>query len=147
MGQWDDSLGTWVDVGDSSLDSGRIRTLDALLPVLVENDASIISRVNADLRDPSAFGGATGPLGVHRAEPTFAARTYWRGPAWPQLTYLFWVAALRHDRAEDARALGDMLVRGAMTSSWAEYWDGSDGTGLGAAPQSWSALAAVVLGD
>jgi glycogen debranching enzyme len=81
---------------------------------------------------------------VHRDEPTFASRTYWRGPAWPQLTYLFNVAAARHARDDDARALAGMLTRGAVTSTWSEYWDADDGTGLGAAPQSWAALAAVV---
>jgi len=38
-----------------------------------------------------------------------------------------------------------MLVRGAVESSWAEYWDPDDGTGLGASPQSWAALAALVV--
>ena len=147
MDRWDSTLGTWVDAGDSVADSGRVRSLDALLPVLVATDPSIVERVIDDLCDGSAYGGATGPVGVHRAEPTFAARTYWRGPAWPQLTYLFWVAAVRHRNLDAAAALSTMLVRGAVVSSWAEYWDGSDGTGLGAAPQSWAALAAVVLGD
>jgi glycogen debranching enzyme len=112
--------------------------------VLVATDKSVIEGVFTNLRDEAAFGGACGPAGMHRDEPTFESRTYWRGPAWPQLTYLFWVAARRHDRAEDARAFAAMLTRGALASSWAEYWDASDGTGLGAAPQSWAALAAVV---
>ncbi len=144
LAQWDEQLGTWVDTGDSASDSGRTRSLDALLPVLVATNQSVIERVFTDLRDEAAFGGACGPAGMHRDEPTFESRTYWRGPAWPQLTYLFWVAARRHDRVEDARAIAAMLTRGALASSWAEYWDASDGTGLGAAPQSWAALAAVV---
>jgi glycogen debranching enzyme len=144
LGQWDEQLGTWVDTGDSASDSGRARSLDALLPVLVATDEPAIERVFDSLRDEAAFGGACGPAGMHRGEPTLEARTYWRGPAWPQLTYLFWVAARRHGRAEDATAFGGMLTRGALASSWAEYWDASDGTGLGAAPQSWAALAAVV---
>ena len=126
------------------MDSGRVRSLDALLPVLVATDQAVIERVFAYLRDATAFGGATGPAGMHRDEPTFEARTYWRGPAWPQLTYLFWVAARRHGREDDAREFANTLTRGALQSSWAEYWDASDGTGLGAAPQSWAALAAVV---
>ena len=144
LAQWDEQLGTWVDTGDSASDSGRARSLDALLPVLVATNQSVIERVFTNLRDEAAFGGACGPAGMHRDEPTFESRTYWRGPAWPQLTYLFWIAARRHDRAEDARAIAAMLTRGALASSWAEYWDASDGTGLGAAPQSWAALAAVV---
>lgn len=143
-GRWNDQIGTWIDAGDSALDSGRVRSLDALLPVLVESNDAVIERVFVDLCNDAAFGGLTGPAGVHRDEPSFAAQTYWRGPAWPQLTYLFWVAAQRHGRSNDAQALADMLTRGALNSSWAEYWDANDGTGLGAAPQSWAALAAVV---
>lgn len=142
--RWDDGAGTWIDAGDAAGDSGRVRSLDALLPVLVIDDSARIDTVFSQLRDPSAFGGACGPAGVHRAEPTFSARTYWRGPAWPQLSYLFWVAAQRHGRTHDARSLGDALVAGAQRSGWAEYWDAADGTGLGAAPQSWTAIAAVV---
>jgi len=143
-GQWDAELRTWVDAGDSELSSGRARTLDALLPVLASNRAEALDAAFADLTDPTAFGGPCGPTGVHRSEPSFAARTYWRGPAWPQLTYLMWVAARRRGRSKEAAALGAMLVRGAVASGWAEYWDAGDGTGLGAAPQSWAALAAVV---
>ena len=142
--RWDHELGTWIDAGDSETDSGRVRSLDALLPLLVTSDTSVIERVFSELTDASSFGGQCGPAGLHRAEPTFSARTYWRGPAWPQLTYLFWVAARRLGRSDDALALAVMLTCGAVTSSWAEYWDANDGTGLGAAPQSWAALAAVV---
>ena len=144
LAQWDEQLGTWVDTGDSASDSGRVRSLDALLPVLVAADQPVIERVFDNLRDEAAFGGACGPAGMHRDEPTFEARTYWRGPAWPQLTYLFWVAACRQGREGDAYALAAMLTRGALNSSWAEYWDANDGSGLGAAQQSWAALAAVV---
>jgi len=143
-GRWSEQLQTWVDSGESAFDSGRVRSLDALLPVLVESNPAVVEKVFADLRDDAAFGGATGPAGVHRDEPSFAARTYWRGPAWPQLTYLFWVAARHHDRNDEAAVFAQMLTRGALASSWAEYWDPNDGTGLGAAPQSWAALAAVV---
>ena len=143
--RWDPRTSTWIDTGDAEHDSGRVRTLDALLPVLVERDPTVRERVFAALLDDDAYGGECGPAGVHRDEPTFAARTYWRGPAWPQLTYLSWVAARRHGRDDDARRLADMLVLGAQRSGWAEYWDADDGTGLGAAPQSWAALAAVVV--
>lgn len=142
--RWDDARRTWVDAGDASQGSGRVRSLDALLPALVITDPDRLDAVFAELLDPAAFGGDCGPSGVHRGEPSFVSRTYWRGPAWPQLTYLLWVAAVRHGRAHDATMLGAALVAGAQRSNWAEYWDASDGTGLGAAPQSWAAIAAVV---
>src|SRR5690606_27410201 len=102
---------------------GRVRTLDALLPVLVSARPDAVDAAFAEMLDHTSFGGACGPAQVDRREPAFAPRTYWRGPAWPQLTYLCWVAARRVGRAADADALGSMLVRGATASGWAEYWD------------------------
>jgi hypothetical protein len=122
--------------------SSRVRTSDALLGVLVE--PSMADAVFATLRDPSAFGGDHGPPSVHRSEPTFDPTGYWRGSAWPQLTYLFWVAARRAARPDDERWLAERLVAGAAHSGFAEHWDPDRGTGLGARPQSWTGLAAVV---
>jgi glycogen debranching enzyme len=121
-----------------------VRTLEALLPVLVTGHRDVADAVFGQLLDPAAHGGPCGPTQVHRGEPSFTERTYWRGPAWPQLTYLCWLAARRHGRDDEATALGAMLVEGAVSSGWAEYWDADDGTGLGAVPQSWATLAALV---
>ena len=126
--RWDDAAQTWVDGGDSEHSSGRSRTLEALLPLLVLDQPEAMAQIT----DTGAFGAPFGPRGVHRAEPSFAARRYWRGPVWPQLAYLLWLAGA--DVAE-------VSVRGASVSGLAEYWDADDGTGLGAIPQSWSGLA------
>lgn len=142
--RWDPALATWVDAGDSAESSGRCRTLEALLPVLVSRRPEAVDAAFAQMLDPRAFGGACGPAQVHRAEPAFSPRTYWRGPAWPQLTYLCWLAATRRGRPSDAEALAAMLRRGAVASGWSEYWDADDGTGLGAAPQSWATVAVLV---
>lgn len=121
-----------------------MRTLDALLPVLVVDDAPAISAAFADALDDRAFGGKFGPAAVHRDEPTFDGSAYWRGPAWPQLTYLLWVAARQHDDAATAEGLAARLIAGATQSGHAEYWDPDTGQGLGAPLQSWTALAAVM---
>jgi hypothetical protein len=142
--RWDPSLATWVDAGDSETGSGRVRTLDALLPALVSRRTDAVDAAFTQMLDDAAFGGRCGPAQVHRDESAFAPRTYWRGPAWPQLTYLAWVAARGLGRTHDADRIGGLLVEGATTSGWAEYWDADDGTGLGAVPQSWATLAAVV---
>ncbi len=145
--RWDDELRTWVDTGDASATSGRTRVLDALLPVLVPIDPRHRASALAELLDDAAFGGACGPAGVHRDEPSFAATEYWRGPAWPQLTYLFMVAARRLDRIDERRRFASMLREGAQRSQWAEYWAPDDGEGLGAIPQSWATLAALAIDD
>ena len=126
--RWDASAGTWVDGGAAAQSSGRARTLEALLPLLVLEQPDAMRQ----LSDSGAFAGRYGPRGVHRGEPFFEPRRYWRGPVWPQLSYLLWLAGA--DVAETS-------VRGASASGLAEYWDADDGTGLGAIPQSWTGLA------
>ena len=142
--QWVESQRTWADSGASETGSGKARTLDGLLPMLVAAGSEQVDAVAVDLVDSSAYGGWCGPAGVHRGEPGFDPRSYWRGPAWPQLSYLAWVGLRRHGRHEAARQVAASTVRGAMRSGFAEYWDPDDGTGGGAVPQSWAALAALM---
>ncbi|MDE0114999.1 MAG: hypothetical protein OXT07_00025 [bacterium] len=142
--RWDESRRSWADAGASERGSGRARTLDGLLPMLVSAEPDRIGAVAADLADPSAYGGDCGPAGVHREEPGFDPRAYWRGPAWPQLSYLMWVGLRRHGRDEAAGVVASATVRGAMQSGFAEYWNPDDGAGGGAVPQSWTALAALM---
>lgn len=142
VARWSASTGTWIDGGPASDSSGSVRVLDALLPALVCHDHAA-DAVRAAL-DPGQFGGAAGPAGVHREEPSFAPTRYWRGPAWPQLTYLLWVAAVRCSQRRQADALARALVLGARRSGFAEYWEPDTGAALGAHPQAWATLAAVV---
>jgi len=139
--RFDDRLRTWIDAGPAESTSGRIRTSDALLVAL--GGTPRVETVLADLLDDRRYGGRFGPSYVHRGESSFAPRTYWRGPAWPQLTYLFWVCA-RNAASPAKGPLANRLVAGARRSGLAEYWDADTGAPLGARPQSWTALAAVV---
>jgi glycogen debranching enzyme len=138
--RWSEDLATWVDSGVGETGSGRVRTLDSLLPLLVA------SRPDAwrDLADPFAFAAPCGPRGVHLAEPCYEPHTYWRGSAWPQLTYLLWLAATRSPSGPAAASLSRSMVAGAVTSGFAEHWVPESGRALGAVPQSWTTLVAVV---
>ena len=138
--RWDSSLHTWVDDGPTAAGSGRVRTLDSLLPLLV----CPRDRAFDELLDPAAFGAAYGPTGVHRREPAYSATTYWRGPAWPQLTYLLWLAATSSPRRGVADSLVRSMTLGAVASGFAEYWDADSGGALGAVPQSWTTLVCTV---
>ena len=135
--RWDPDLLTWVDDGPTAVGSGRIRTLDALLPSLVHPRAEVFTA----LTDPAAYGAPCGPRGVHAAEPTYEPSTYWRGPAWPQLTYLLWLAATSSGSEVVGSALVTSMLAGAACSGFAEYWDADTGAPLGAVPQTWSTLA------
>ena len=142
--RWDPSSVTWIDAGDTEHGSGRARTLDGLLPALVERRTRRARVVLEAVLDDDAYGGPFGPSGVHRGEPSFAPGTYWRGPAWPQLSYLLWVAARRQGFDAIAREIAVRTVAGAFASGLAEYWNPDTGVGLGAIPQSWTGLALVM---
>ena len=152
--RWVGEARTWVDwVADEHLgeatrgDDGRsARTLFNLLPVLVSSRAEAVDAAFADVVDHAAYGASFGPAGVHRAEPAFDPGTYWRGPAWPQLTYLLWLAASKRSSSSLAPSLAAGAAAGAVSSGMAEYWDPDTGTGLGAIPQSWTGLSAVMAG-
>ena len=139
--RWDGDLCSYTDAGDAEAGSGRTRTAYGLLGLLVESDVERAAAIAADLTDRRAHGGDFGPTGVHRAEPAFAARSYWRGPSWPQLDYLLWLGLRRTRQHEAAETVALATVAGATKSGLAEYWDSDDGTGLGAIPQSWAGLA------
>ena len=139
--RWDPELATWVDDGPTAAGSGRVRTLDGLLPALLHPRPEAL----AALVDPAAHGAPCGPRGVHLAEPSHSPSTYWRGPAWPQLTYLSWLAATSSGTAPDTgSALLRSMCTGAVRSGYSEYWVADTGAPLGAVPQSWSTLALVV---
>lgn len=141
--RWDQRSSTWVDEGSTERGSGTVRTLEALLPVLIETRPSVIEDVFEQLLDPSSFLGGFGLRQVHPDEPTFDPGSYWRGASWPQLNYLFEVAARRKGRGEVAEAIAAVSRRGAVASDFSEYWNADDGSGAGARPQSWSGLLVV----
>ncbi|MGI8662495.1 MAG: MGH1-like glycoside hydrolase domain-containing protein [Acidimicrobiales bacterium] len=126
--RWDGELRTWVDAGSGESTSGRTRTLEGLLPQLVDPRPEVV----AELADPSAYCGAYGPRGAHPAEPSYAPDRYWRGPVWPQLAYLLWCAS---------SLTAEPVLAGASASGLAELWNPETGAGRGAIPQSWAGLA------
>lgn len=134
--RWCPELATWVDDGPTATGSGRVRTLDALLPVLLGDRAEALDQLVA----PEAFGAPCGPRGVHRAEPSYEPAVYWRGPAWPQLTYLLWLAATSSGASAVARSLARSFSSGVARSGFSEYWEPESGRSLGAVPQTWSTL-------
>lgn len=142
--RFDRDRAVWADTGAAADGSGRARTADALLPLLVTDDDDAAARAVAALVDEDGFAAAYGPRGVHIGEPTYDAGAYWRGPVWPQLAYLLWVALDRRGASDAAELVRSTTVAGAISSGLAEYWDGERGTGLGAIPQSWTGLALVL---
>jgi hypothetical protein len=141
---WDDASGLWQDlavVGGG--DSVAVPTLDGAMPLLVTGDAAKADRVLDQLLDPARFAAPYGLRYVWRDHPTYDPDAYWRGPAWPQLNYLMWLAAGRWGRADVAAEIARCSRDAALRSELAEFWNPETGLGRGAVPQGWAALAAV----
>jgi hypothetical protein len=133
---------TWSDVGlCGSGTTPSARTLDGLLPVLVSRNSRRVEAGFAEILDPRAFWRPMGPSGTAADEPSYNPTAYWRGDAWPQEIYLMMVAAQRRGYHEAAHLLAEKLVLGCVASRYSERWNPETGRGLGAAPQSWAALA------
>ena len=145
--RFDPALVTWVDDGPTADSSGRVRTAEALLPTLLDLPGS--PDAFAALGDPEGLGAPFGPRQVDRREPAYDPDRYWRGPAWPQINYLLWLALTRSGSSAKSsmkiiRGLERSMVSGVEASGFAEYWNADTGAGLGAIPQSWSTLAVLM---
>ena len=69
-------------------------------------------------------------------DPGFSPRTYWRGPVWPVMTWLFWWALER--AGDDAGAAVALTQPGAAKDlSNGEYYHPLTGEWLGSRDQSW----------
>jgi len=142
---WDDEEQLWSDVAFvGNRDSLRIPTADAVLPALCTPDLAKAEKALAQLVNPDRFGAAYGPRFVLRSEPAYDPDRYWRGPAWPQLNYLYAVAARRCQSTDLVDELSTVTKRGVLRAGFAEYWNPETGRGLGAKPQTWAAVAAAL---
>jgi hypothetical protein len=83
------------------------------------------------------------PPSVSPADPGFRPRTYWRGPIWPVVTWLFGWALQRRGLLEPALRLRTESLRLVVDGTFAEYYHPFSGEPLGSHRQSWTA--AVVL--
>jgi hypothetical protein len=138
---WDPAEQLWKDlalVGGGASTTAPIS--DGLMGALVTRSRHHALAALDQLTDPGRFEALWGPTNVARTHPAYDPGMYWRGAAWPHLNYLLWLAVRRWDLLDVADALADRTRAAAVTSGWAEYWNPETGQGLGAIPQSWTAL-------
>jgi hypothetical protein len=138
---WDEENQLWSDlpvVGGGP--SVRTPISDGVMGALVTSDHARAVAALSQLEADDRFAARFGPTNVARNHEAYDPGSYWRGAAWPQLNYLFWLAQRRWGGEEQAHALARRTLTGAITSGWAEYWNAETGEGLGAVPQSWTGL-------
>jgi hypothetical protein len=139
---WDDEQQLWSDLALVGGRGSRVTTpiSDGLMGALATTDATRAAAVLAQLELADRFSAPFGPTNVARSDPAYDPRMYWRGVAWPPLSYLLWLALRRWHRFDQAANLARRNREAAIRNGWAEYWDPETGEGLGAIPQSWTGL-------
>lgn len=125
---------------DWRADSVKLPTLDATLGGLVVKDSDMVSNILEGLVDPKRFGAQYGPRGAHASIPTYLPLVYWRGPAWPQLSYLCWVMASLHGNNEVASIIAEASQKAVLKNGFSEFWHPDTGEGGGPSPQTWATI-------
>ena len=136
---------------DVDLRAGRwvgTRTIAGFAPLLCGGLEPARERALVDTLLGPEWSGYPGllaavPPSVSPADPGFRPRTYWRGPVWPVVTWLFGWALQRRGFLEPALKLRTEGLRLVVDGSFAEYYHPFSGEPLGSHHQSWTA--AVVL--
>lgn len=148
--QWDPTERLALDFDVRAGAPIRVQTYAGFSPLLVPDlDAGLRDRLLGELFGPR-FVGAEGfkyPLIPSAApgSPGFQRRSYWRGPVWPVMNWLFWWGLRQQGeerRAEDLRQANLRLLR-EPTSRFAEYLEPYTGEPLGSMDQSWTAAVAL----
>ncbi|HEX5504355.1 MAG TPA: glycoside hydrolase 100 family protein [Thermomicrobiales bacterium] len=145
-GRWHADPGLCLDYDLRAGDAIRARTIAGFAPL-------VAGRLPADRRaallatlDSPAFLGNAGlrwplPPSTSPDDPAFRPRSYWRGPVWPVLNWLYWWALGREGEDDRAARLKAAALAQLAGGEFAEYYEPCTGEPLGSPAQSWTAAA------
>lgn len=77
---------------------------------------------------------STGPLAEY-----FTPLTYWRGPVWINMNWMFWLGLLRYGYDKEAEVIRQAIFELVQKNGIREYYDPYTGKGLGGKKFSWTA--------
>ncbi len=83
------------------------------------------------------------PPSTSPCSSAFRARSYWRGPVWPVMTWLLASSLERAGEVQVAAAFRDATLSQLEDRSFAEYYEPLTGEQLGAPNHSWTAAVAL----
>ncbi len=135
---WSTDDRCWVDLGNVDTPAARVPTLDSLLPMMVTPHHDRRGQITGRLLDPDEYSAPFGSRFLPKHHRLYRPDIYWRGVSWPSLDYLLW-SSLSQVHPEAADDLARRVVRGAVASGYAEYWNPENATSMGASPQTWTA--------
>lgn len=147
-GRWDGELGLCLDYDQRAECPLRTRTVAGLSPLVSGTGTEEQRQRLLETFDSASFTGHPGlqwplPPSTGPGEPRFHPRSYWRGPVWPVINWLFWWSLERSGERERAEKLRRDSLEQLADGSFGEYYEPFTGEPLGSTEQSWTA--AVVL--
>jgi hypothetical protein len=145
---WDRDLGVCLDYDTRTGEPIRTQTIAGFAPFVAggldaEPRTALIRILESDdfLGHPDLRWAVPPSTSPH--DSAFRPRSYWRGPTWPVITWLFWWALERAGERQLADRLRAASLDQIATVGFAEYVEPFTGEPLGSLDQSWTA--AVVL--
>jgi hypothetical protein len=145
---WDRDLGLCLDYDTRTGEPIRTRTIAGFAPLVAggldaEPRTALIRILESDdfLGHPDLRWAVPPSTSPH--DSAFRPRSYWRGPTWPVITWLFWWALGRAGERQLADRLRAASLDQIATVGFAEYVEPFTGEALGSLDQSWTA--AIVL--
>lgn len=146
--RWDAELGLSLDYDVRTGEPIRTQTVAGFAPLIAGRLSPERLATQLAVFDSPAFCGHPGfrwalPPSTSPDDPAFQPRSYWRGPNWPFLTWLFWWALLRAGETDRAARLRHDGLHQLAAGGFAEYFEPFTGEPLGSANQSWTAAVAL----
>lgn len=134
---WDARSGSWTSA----------ESLASFSVLISGGDQGVYERQRAVLTGPRWAGHPdlryALPPTLSPDDPGFRPRTYWRGPVWPVMNWLFWWALQRGGDTDLARHWREEALAQLSDLAYGEYYDALTGEPLGSHDQSWTAAAAL----
>lgn len=122
-------------------------TIGGFAPLICGGDPATVAAQRALFLGPDWCGHPellhAVPPSTSPSDPAFRPRSYWRGPQWPVVTWLFARAATARGDSELAATLREESLRQLADASFAEYYHPFTGAPLGSRHQSWTAAVAL----
>ncbi len=122
-----------------------VRTSAGFLPLFAgirEHAGTLAARLDAWHADGIALVPSTDP-----SEPAFEPRRYWRGPVWVVVNWMIATGLAEAGEPETAARVLDDTRRLIGASGFSEYFDPTDGAGIGGGAFSWTAAIDLLIAE